>query len=400
MMPSIASSTTTTTTTTTTMAAAAAVVLLLLCPSVFVMGFSVPTRSFIVSHQQAQQTRRLRTTIKPSPSPLSHLAASSMLYLQQSKNEGEDEELIVSSLYGSSSSSTHSRSNNNDVIIDVGNIDGTTITVEDKQENGELYYTPSSSSLTSFSSMNILMYEENRNPDDESIMEDLKVLENKILKSRNPVDEAFMEDIKLLQDKILTMKETNTAFAEDIKLKMKSSQSTIDEMKTEAYALAVQKNLPKKKPISLHSFISSMSVMSAFVLLLPTFHPGIDEYGLPQIFNYEYASVDLLWQSQLCAMLQMISSIMGIFRLPKRSPNVRTAGFLISALIISQLSLIVCSSLNGTSVYLFDAFSIQGRILISVVNTALLIGSFNSLTLIVGDKEQKGWGRLQYSDTV
>lgn len=153
----------------------------------------------------------------------------------------------------------------------------------------------------------------------------------------------------------------------------------------------VKKSRPKKKPISLHSFVSSMSAMSALLLLLPTFHPGIDEFGFPRLFNYEYASNDLLWQSQMVALLQMVGSLMGIFRLPKNSPHVRTAGFVISALVITQLSLVTMSSLNGTDVYLFDAFSMQGRALISAVNTALLIGSFGSITEIIGDTEQKGW---------
>jgi len=176
-------------------------------------------------------------------------------------------------------------------------------------------------------------------------------------------------------------------FVEAIRIRLKRKISM-----EEVYELAVEKNLPKKKTISLHSFISSMSVMASLVLLLPTFHPGLDDnFGLPQLFSYEYASYDLLRQSQLCALLQMVSSIMGVFRLPKRSPSVRTVGFVVSALIITQLSLVIMSSLNGTDVYLFDAFSMQGRILISVINTTLLKGSLDSLVLIVGDKERKGW---------
>ena len=159
----------------------------------------------------------------------------------------------------------------------------------------------------------------------------------------------------------------------------------------EVYQIAVKTNLPKKKLISFHSFISSMGAMAALVLLLPTFHPGIDEFGFPRLFTYEYASNDLLWQSQLVALMQMVSSILGVFRLPKRSPYVRTAGFVLSALIVTQLSLVVMSSLNGTDVYLFDAFSMQGRALISVINTTLLIGSFDSIKEIMGDTEQEGW---------
>jgi hypothetical protein len=375
------------TTNVTTMAAGAAVLFLLLlnnnilyCPSVVgfvvVHGFSVPSssiNSFAVSSQQTQRIR-IRTIIRPSP----YLSTSSPATSSSASSSASS--LLSLSLYQSKKdedSSFHSPSSH-------------------RSRSNDTYSLSSSLSSFSSSSMNILMYEENTsNPVEEAlfITEDIKLLQNKISKRSNPVDEAFMNDIKLLQNKIYEVKETNTAFTKDMKLKLQSSQISIDELKIDAYELAVQQSLPKKKPISLHSFISSMSVMSSFVLLLPTFHPGIDEYGLPQIFNYEYASYDLLWQSQLCAVLQMTSSIMGIFRLPKRSPNVRTAGFLISALIITQLSLIVISSLNGTSVYLFDAFSIQGRILISVINTALVVGSFNSLTLIVGDKEQKGWGK-------
>ena len=69
----------------------------------------------------------------------------------------------------------------------------------------------------------------------------------------------------------------------------------------------------------------------------------------------------------------------------------RTVGFFVSAMAIVQLSLVVISSLNGTDIYLFDAFSMQGRILVSTINSALLIGSMETLTQIIGDKEQKGW---------
>jgi hypothetical protein len=179
---------------------------------------------------------------------------------------------------------------------------------------------------------------------------------------------------------------SNNLFLDDTKA-LKHMLISMDEV----FKVAVQNNLPKKKLISPHSFVSSMSVIASLVLLLPTFHPGIDDLGLPRLFTYEHASNDLLWQSQLVAILQMVGAIMGVFRLPKHSPNVRTAGFVISALIITQLSLVVLSSLNGTNVYLFDAFSMQGRVLVSVVNTSLLIGSFDSLALIVGDKEKKGW---------
>lgn len=173
--------------------------------------------------------------------------------------------------------------------------------------------------------------------------------------------------------------------------KTKATTLLMKDWKTDAYELAVQKNLPKKKNVSLHSVISSMSAMGAFVLLLPTLRPGFDDLGLPKIFEYEFASTDLLWQCQLVALLQMVSSIMGVFRLPKRSPTVRAVGFVTSALIVTQLSLVAISSLNGTDVYLFDAFSIQGRVLISVINTTLLKGSLDSLTLIIGDKDHKGW---------
>lgn len=172
---------------------------------------------------------------------------------------------------------------------------------------------------------------------------------------------------------------------------MKDAATETSVFKEKVYDFFVKKSLPKKKPISMHSFISSMSAMSAILLLLPTFHPGIDEFGFPRLFSYDLASNDLLWQSQMVAFLQMIGSIMGIFRLPKNSPNVRIAGFVVSALAITQLSLVTMSSLNGTDVYLFDAFSMQGRALISAVNTALLIGSFGSITEIIGDTEQKGW---------
>merc|ERR1712232_84153 len=147
--------------------------------------------------------------------------------------------------------------------------------------------------------------------------------------------------------------------------RLRKNLASMDKSVDKLYGLAIQKNKPKKKPISIHSFLSSMSAMAAIMLLFPSFHPGIDDFGFPRLFTYEHASNELLWQSQLVALLQMVSSILGIFRLPKRSPSVRTGGFILSAMIITQLSLVVMSSLNGTDVYLFDAFSIQGRVLIS-----------------------------------
>ncbi len=203
--------------------------------------------------------------------------------------------------------------------------------------------------------------------------------------NRDPIDssKSAFEKEALPEKKLISMDELYKIALQ----KNLDNKISMDEL----YKIALQKNLPKKKPISMHSFISSMSAMAALLLVLPTFHPGIDEFGLPRLFSYEYASNDLLWQSQLVALMQMVSSILGVFRLPKHSPNVRTVGFVLSALIVTQLSLVVMSSLNGTDIYLFDAFSMQGRILISVINTTLMIGSLDSIAMILGDKEKKGW---------
>ncbi len=159
------------------------------------------------------------------------------------------------------------------------------------------------------------------------------------------------------------------------------------------YEIAVHESRPKKRPISMHSFVASMSAMASAVVLLPTFAPGIDaQFGLPQIFDYNHmVTNDLLYQCQFCAILQMLSSIMGVFRLPKNSPSVRTTGFVVAALIVVQIDLIILSSLNGTSIYLFDAFSTTGRIIMATMNTVLLRGSFDTLSLVIGDEERKGW---------
>eukprot|EP00536_Pseudo-nitzschia_multiseries_P010173 jgi/Psemu1/288936/fgenesh1_pg.302_\ len=161
-----------------------------------------------------------------------------------------------------------------------------------------------------------------------------------------------------------------------------------------AYKDLVRQNLPKRRPVSFHSVLSGFSAMAAVVLLLPTFHPGFDADGWPVLFTYNEPSAvgtDLLWQSQLVAVLQLVSSVLGVTRLPKNSPGVRTVGFVLSALIVVQLSLVVLSSLNGTDVYLFDAFSMPGRIVISVANTALLKGSLDSIVLLISDRDRTGW---------
>mmetsp|Transcript_6376 Transcript_6376/g.8509 ORF Transcript_6376/g.8509 Transcript_6376/m.8509 type:complete len:507 (-) Transcript_6376:627-2147(-) len=260
----------------------------------------------------------------------------------------------VTALHSKLSGSTNgrNRNDNDDLIVDVSVPNEGQLVLSDIIQESNTKYQHSSSMIEDIEAVpinNILGYIEH-DPHEESIHIDVK-------KS--------------------TLKDTNA-----------SGNLSMEKL----YNLAVKKNLPKRKPISMHSFLSSMSAMAAIMVLLPTFAPCIDEFGLPQIFNYNAeVSVQMLWQCQLCAVLQLISSVLGMFRLPKNSPSVRNIGFMMTATAVVQTNFVILSSLNGTEVYLFDAFSTVGRMFLITINTVCLMSFIDNVSSVIGDKDMQGW---------
>jgi CRP-like cAMP-binding protein len=100
----------------------------------------------------------------------------------------------------------------------------------------------------------------------------------------------------------------------------------------QVYELAVIKSRPKKASVSWHSTLSSATALAAMLVLLPTFAPGFDEFGYPQIFDYNRgASDDLICMAEWVVVLQVLGAVMGIFRLPPASPLIRRVGMTAAA---------------------------------------------------------------------
>lgn len=149
---------------------------------------------------------------------------------------------------------------------------------------------------------------------------------------------------------------------------------------------------PKKQSVSIHSTISSCTTAAAVVLLLPLLAPGFDKFGYVQLFRFNEAlSDDLYIQVQVIILFQMIIAVMGIFRLPKNSPRIRVIGMISALGPALQIGLVAISSLNGTGIYLFDAYTIPFKVLCLVSNAFALKSVLDFVDCTVGDVDTKGW---------
>lgn len=163
----------------------------------------------------------------------------------------------------------------------------------------------------------------------------------------------------------------------------------------ELYDLAVLKSRPKKKSVSLHSVLATAATMGAIVTILPTFQPGLDEFGYPQIFqNSKDLSDVTLHQVQFMALINLVTSVLGVLRLPPASPPARVNGMVNAAMVAVTVDSVVLSSLNGSGVYSFDAFSLFGRGALILVLVGGLFTSLKSLYEAASDNQKKGWDTI------
>ena len=163
-------------------------------------------------------------------------------------------------------------------------------------------------------------------------------------------------------------------------------------MPQELYSLAVAKNRPKKESVSFHSTLTRSTTMAVLVTLIPLFAPGVGNDGQFQLFQYnEHISSEIVTQSQFCAVLQLVGAMLGILRLPKNSPPVRELGMKQGAYFVAVLSLIAISNLNGTDQYLFDAFSMPGRVLFATMATLVTKISIQFIDCSIADKTRRGF---------
>ena len=152
-------------------------------------------------------------------------------------------------------------------------------------------------------------------------------------------------------------------------------------------ALSILSRAPKK-PVSLHSILSGCTVAAAALVLLTLFDPGFDEFGYPQLFRVDGPLGDNVYvQVQAILLFQMITSVMGLFRLPKNSIRLRRVGMENGAFVCLQFGLASLSSLNGTGIYLFDAYTPSFAFLALIVNALSLKAIFELIdcTATAGD---------------
>ena len=160
----------------------------------------------------------------------------------------------------------------------------------------------------------------------------------------------------------------------------------------ELYGMAVAKSRPKKESVSIHSMLTRSTTMAVLVTLMPLFAPGIGQDGMLQLFQYnEHISSDIVTQSQFCAGLQLVGALLGILRLPKNSPPVRELGMKQGAYFVTVLSMIALSNLNGTDQYLFDAFSVPGRVAFFCMAILVTKISIQLIDCSIADKARKGF---------
>lgn len=167
--------------------------------------------------------------------------------------------------------------------------------------------------------------------------------------------------------------------------KTESAFETLSQMTFQDFKdLARQYSKPKKQSVSLHSNLALANTASSFLLLVPLLAPGFDQTGCPQLLDYSKPlSSDLYMLIEITTLLQAIIGMMGIFRLPNRSPRIRVSGMMSGAVGNMQLALIPISSLNGTGVYLFDAFTLPFKIFSLIVNAWTIWVAYDFLDCVL-----------------
>lgn len=154
----------------------------------------------------------------------------------------------------------------------------------------------------------------------------------------------------------------------------------------------VVKSRPKKLPVSLHSTLSILAFGFYVASMIPQFNPGYDQaLNIPHIFKLIDDPNEAIMKQQLLAMWALaITGIMGLFRLPPRSPNSRRAFFLGCAFLTLAQAIVCSSNITGATVWFFDAWSAPWNVLVplsSVLGVIIQLWSIDEA--IVGDMRQR-----------
>lgn len=141
--------------------------------------------------------------------------------------------------------------------------------------------------------------------------------------------------------------------------------------------LLVLKSRPTKKPVSLHSIVSILATGFFLASMLPLFAPGSnEELDLVQILGASGQVSPEVLRTQSAAMwLLAISGVMGMFRLPPRSPPCRTIFFLGCASANVSTALVCSSNLTGARVWFLDGFAAPWNVIIPLA-TIFNLGVF------------------------
>lgn len=142
------------------------------------------------------------------------------------------------------------------------------------------------------------------------------------------------------------------------------------------YEIYRLKSLPKKKPVSPHSVLSTMVVAASLLTMMPHFAPSIGKNGF-RIFHlvFQNATPEHCMLLKACNFGLLLSMLGGFLRFPQRGQTVRKTVF--TAIGAGQIfhTLVALSNLMGP-VYLIDAWSWWGR--------ALIYGSYMSMAFFTG----------------
>jgi len=156
----------------------------------------------------------------------------------------------------------------------------------------------------------------------------------------------------------------------------------IADLKTKAIRFLETKSRTKRKPVSMHSTISTIAAGSYLTAYLPFLHPGLDHDGFLQIFDfYQPLSIQACHQIQFGVDMLALSGILGYFRIPPKSPPARRLPFTLATFANVFFALTLSSSLNALpeGYWYFDAFSGPGMGLIAAAFFGTAMSMISSL---------------------
>lgn len=128
----------------------------------------------------------------------------------------------------------------------------------------------------------------------------------------------------------------------------------------------IARSRPARKPVSMHSTIGMLTTGVFLGLLCSLFSFARYPNGMLEILStFRPLSADRANTTFFSLFMFAVCGVLGIFRLPQNTPEIRRTSFMSFAATNVHLFLVGCSSLNIAGYHWFDAFTPIGKLVLA-----------------------------------